>query len=181
MEFASQIIVKIANDSVFIKLNSYKTFKWAAIVMTIYFLTDDTWKNLRDWLIGHKVEALRFMYGQNVPFDNNLAERDIWMIKVQQKIPGTSRSGQSARNFCRIRGYVSTVNKNSLSVINAISAISYGDSYILKLQIQSWMKKSAWWKETIKLEFWFKSLPLFWTRPDFPPQKKQRQLLKRLK
>uniref|UniRef100_UPI0013EB5128 IS66 family transposase n=1 Tax=Methanolobus psychrotolerans TaxID=1874706 RepID=UPI0013EB5128 len=77
---------------------------------------------------------LRFMYDPNVPFDNNQAERDIRMTKVQQKISGTFRSEQGARNFCRIRGYVSTVSKNSMSVIDSINAIFYGDSLIPILQ-----------------------------------------------
>ncbi|WP_342306458.1 IS66 family transposase [Methanolobus sp. ZRKC5] len=93
-----------------------------------------TVKNLLDRFIGHKEDILRFMYDQNVPFDNNQAERDIRMTKVQQKISGTFRSEQGAKNFCRIRGYVSTVNKNSESVIDAISAIFYGNSFVPKLQ-----------------------------------------------
>lgn len=93
-----------------------------------------TAKNLLDRFIGYKEDILRFMYDPNVAFDNNQAERDIRMTKVQQKISGTFRSEQGARNFCRIRGYVSTVHKNSLSVIDSISAIFRGDSVIPLLQ-----------------------------------------------
>ena len=52
------------------------------------------------------------------------------MMKVQQKIPGTFRSVQGARSFCRIRGYISTVKKNNLSVIDTIGAIFNGKPFI---------------------------------------------------
>jgi transposase len=102
-----------------------------------------TAKNLLDRFIGYKEDILRFMYDPNVAFDNNQAERDIRMTKVQQKISGTFRSEQGAKNFCRIRGYVSTVHKNSLSVIDSISAIFRGDSVIPLLQNCAQMEKSV--------------------------------------
>ncbi|OIP91527.1 MAG: transposase [Syntrophaceae bacterium CG2_30_58_14] len=52
------------------------------------------------------------------------------MMKVQQKISGTFRSAQGANIFCRIRGYISTVRKNSLSVIDAIQAAFEGHPFI---------------------------------------------------
>ena len=81
-----------------------------------------------------KEDILRFIYDPDVSFDNNQAERDIRMTKVQQKISGTFRSEQGARNFCRIRGYVSTVNKKSLSVIDSISEIFNGNPLVYLLQ-----------------------------------------------
>jgi len=70
------------------------------------------------------------MYVFEVPFDNNQAERDVRMMKVQQKISGTFRSVQGARSFCCIRGYISTVKKNKLSVIDAIEAVFNGKPFI---------------------------------------------------
>jgi len=47
-------------------------------------------------------------------------KRDIRMMKVQQQISDIFRSVNGAKTFCRIRGYISTARKNSLSVIDAI-------------------------------------------------------------
>ncbi len=87
--------------------------------------------NLLLRLKRYREETLLFMYNFDVPFENNLAERDIRMMKVQQKISGTFRSADGARTFCRIRGYISTVRKNSLSVIDAIGAAFEGDPIIV--------------------------------------------------
>ena len=70
------------------------------------------------------------MYDFEVPFDNNQAERDLRMMKVQQKISGNFRSWNGAKIFCRIRGYISTVKKNSISVIDAIQGAFEGNPFI---------------------------------------------------
>ena len=87
-------------------------------------------KNLLDRLVGYKNDILRFMHDFEVPFENNQAERDVRMMKVQQKISGTFRSSQGAVSFCRIRGYISTVKKNKLSVIDAIRDVFSGKPFI---------------------------------------------------
>ncbi len=87
-------------------------------------------KNLLDRFVGYKNDILRFMYDFEVPFENNQAERDVRMMKVQQKISGTFRSTQGAVWFCRIRGYISTVKKNKISVINAIQDVFSGKAFI---------------------------------------------------
>jgi transposase len=83
-------------------------------------------KNLLERFLEHKEKILRFMTDLKVPFENNQAERDIRMMKLQQKISGTFRTTQGAQAFCRIRAYISTIKKNNLPVINAILAALKG-------------------------------------------------------
>jgi len=83
-------------------------------------------QNLLDRLRAHRASVLAFLDDLRVPFDNNQAERDLRMLKVQQKISGGFRTATGAAAFARIRGYVSTLRKQGLPVLSALESVFAG-------------------------------------------------------
>ncbi|MCA9982550.1 MAG: transposase, partial [Anaerolineales bacterium] len=83
-------------------------------------------RNLIDRLLQHKQDILRFIFDFKVPFDNNLAERDLRMVKVQQKISHCFRAETGAAVFCRIRGYISTLLKQDVDLFPALTRVFQG-------------------------------------------------------
>jgi transposase len=74
--------------------------------------------------------VLAFLHHDEVPFDNNLAERDLRMMKVKQKIAGCFRTWAGAELFVAIRTYLSTARKQGLSMLRVVQLALLGIPFI---------------------------------------------------
>ena len=83
-------------------------------------------RNLLDRLRKQQKAVFCFLEDLRVEFDNNLAERDLRMLKVHQKVSGCFRSLAGAHAFSRIRGYLSTLHKQGLPLLSALQATLCG-------------------------------------------------------
>jgi transposase len=78
-------------------------------------------RNLLDRLCESKWAVLRFLLDFAVPNAFNQAERDLRMIKVQQKVSGGFRTDEGVAMFCRIRSYLSTLRKQGIAWLSALA------------------------------------------------------------
>jgi transposase len=76
--------------------------------------------NLLLRLRNHQDDTLRYLTDLRVPFDNNLAERDVRMPKCKQKISGCFRTDEGADTFAIIRSYLSSLRKQSENIFDAL-------------------------------------------------------------
>lgn len=79
--------------------------------------------NLLIALNKHNRDVLRFLSEDHVPFDNNLAERDIRMVKTKQKVSGCFRSVTGGQYFARVRSYTSTLKKQNKNILQGIREV----------------------------------------------------------
>jgi transposase len=83
-------------------------------------------RNLLERLWLGKEQVLAFLDDLTIPFDNNQAERDLRLLKVQQKVSGCFRSGHGTEAFARLRSYLSTLRKQRVALLAALETVVVG-------------------------------------------------------
>lgn len=86
--------------------------------------------NLLIRLRDYREAVLAFLHHPEVPFDNNLAERDLRMMKVKQKVSGCFRTWAGAEVFAAVRTYLATARKQGLSMLQACYLAFTGSPFI---------------------------------------------------
>jgi len=89
-------------------------------------------RNLVERLIREKDAVLAFAFNKEVPFTNNLAERDIRPVKVKQKISNGFRTFSGAEIYARIEGFVSTARKHNRNVFSELCTTFEGHNFITR-------------------------------------------------
>ena len=83
-------------------------------------------RNLLERLWLGQDQVLAFLDDLTIPFDNNQAERDLRLLKVQQKVSGSFRSDRGAAAFACLRGYLSTLRKQGVALLAALETVVAG-------------------------------------------------------
>ena len=96
--------------------------KWAGIDKKAF--------NLLIRLDTQRHDVLRFATNFTVSWDNNQAERDVRLVKLQQKISGSWRTLDDDRNFCHIRSYISTMPKHDQPVLDGLRLLIEGGVWL---------------------------------------------------
>jgi transposase len=86
--------------------------------------------NLLGRLDTYVDDVLRFATDFRVGFDNNEAERQIRMVKVQQKVSGGFRSQAGATAWLAVRSYIATVMKNGENPLGSLQRLMVGDPWM---------------------------------------------------
>lgn len=89
-------------------------------------------RNLVERLIREQHAVLAFAFNKEVPFTNNLAERDIRPAKVKQKISNCFRTFKGAEIYARIESFVSTARKHDKNVFSELCNTFEGHNFITR-------------------------------------------------
>ena len=102
------VITQLAED----ELSSIKSTFYKSKAITLY-----------KRLIKYKENHLHILYKFDVPFDNNLSERDLMGFKTKTKVSGGFRSLVGIKHFINALSIIKTSIKRSINPFDSIKSI----------------------------------------------------------
>jgi transposase len=88
-------------------------------------------RNLVERLIREMDAVLAFAFNEEVPFTNNLAERDIRPVKVKMKVSNCFRTLKGAEIYARIESFISTARKNNCNIFEELTNTFDGYNFLV--------------------------------------------------
>ena len=85
-----------------------------------WYLKKDKWLNLLERLEKKENSVLWFLDDFSIPFDNNLAERDLRMVKTRTKISGCFRSEEWINRHNAILSFIETMKKQDRDILSSL-------------------------------------------------------------
>ena len=86
-----------------------------------YFKKEE--KKLLNRLVKYKSNHLMFLEDFDMPFDNNMSERDLRTIKIKQKVSGSFRSKEGPETYCNILSIFNTCRKRKMNIFDTTRKI----------------------------------------------------------
>ena len=83
----------------------------------------DKEKAVLNRLVKYKENYLNYMEDFDLPFDDNLSERDLRPIKIKKKVSGCHRAFEGLKDYCNIRTIISTCIKQGICYFETIKNI----------------------------------------------------------
>ena len=121
----AEVLKKISKEYIQILENWEREYKITKKSWKRWRILKEKWHNLLLRLRKSIGGTLGFIHNFSVPFDNNLAERDLRMIKLKNKVSWCFRSIKWAQYFARIRSYISTLRKQKMWTFAWIVSLFY--------------------------------------------------------
>jgi transposase len=89
------------------------------LAKTKHTLARKTDELIRERQLNHQLlRRIRELEPELERGDQHTVQRDLRMVKLQQKISGCFRTPDGARSFCRVRSYLSTARKQGHSALH---------------------------------------------------------------
>ena len=75
---------------------------------------------------SYKTNHLLFLHDFDVPYSNNMSEKDLRICKNRQKMAGGFRTGNGRQMYCNIMSFVETVKRRGLNILHSIESLMSG-------------------------------------------------------